>query len=155
MKIVIDSREKNRLEFKVDGVEESIECLNVGDYSAYINGLLDSTVIERKEISDLFNSFTNNYDAERSKITRAKELGLKYILAIECSWSEIRKGHSYWKDGQVHESKKSGLAMVRQLLSISTKYGVEVHCFQSRSEMKFWILEYFLSKERLLNKKSD
>ena len=75
-------------------------------------------------------------------------LGLKYILAIEGSIFDVRQGHTYRKDGEVHESRKSGMAQVKQLMTITRKDGVEGHYFNNRKEMAFWILEYFLACER-------
>lgn len=146
MKLLIDSQERHPLEFVVtDGVEIVTQSLPVGDYQA--DG--QDVVVERKSISDLFTSFSSNYEAERNKIIRAKTRGLKYILAIEGSIFDIRKGHEYRKDGEIHQSKKSGISQIRQLMTICVKYDIEVHYFSSRQEMAFWILEYFLAYERI------
>ena len=127
--------------------------LSVGDYAALHRAegkdVPDLSVVERKGIGDLFHAFTANYDAERAKILKAKELGLTYILAIEASFTEVLKGHAYWKDGELHESKKSGLAMIRQLMTLQRKYGIQVVFCQSRREMAMWIQEYFLASERV------
>ena len=127
--------------------------LSVGDYAALHRAegkdVPDLSVVERKGIGDLFHAFTANYDAERAKILKAKELGLTYILAIEASFTEVLKGHAYWKDGELHESKKSGLAMIRQLCTVARKYQVEVWFCNGRREMALRILEYFLAAERV------
>ena len=152
MLLLIDSREQAALVFeKVAGVETKVVCLPVGDYGAEINGVREPIVIERKEIGDLFSSFSTGYVRERAKILRAKELGLKYILAIEVTASDVYKGHTYWKNGKEHKSKKSGLAMLRQLMMLMHKYGIEVWYCDGRREMSRRIMEYFLAAERLAN----
>ena len=146
MILLIDTREQNPLEFvATDGVEITRQYLPVGDYSAQGQ----SVVIERKSVSDLFGSFSKNYDAERDKILKAKELGLKYILAIEASATEIRKGHTYWKDGVLRESAKSGISQIKQLMTIQRKYDVTVWFCASRQDMAFLIMEYLLASERI------
>lgn len=110
---------------------------------------MDSTVIERKSIGDLFHSFTHEYVNEKEKIFRAKDLGLNYILAVESPALDVRKGHSYWKGGEEHQVKKDGLSQVRQILTISRKYSVPVWWCSGRLEMAFLIQEYFLAMERI------
>lgn len=150
MKLVVDTREQDPLFFvATEGVEVVRECLPVGDYSAYHDGILDKAVIERKSIADLFGSFTGkNYERERKKIFRAQHLDLKYIIAIEGSALEVRKGHSYWNGEERVESAKSGISMVRQMMTITRKYGVEVWWCANREDMAFRIMEYFLQPER-------
>lgn len=146
MILLIDTREQNPLEFVVtNGVEVVNQALPVGDYGA----VGQMVVIERKSIADLFSSFSKNYEAERAKILKANELGYKYILAIEASALEVRKGHQYWKDGQLHASAKDGLAQIRQLMTISRKYQVDVWFCESRRDMAFRIMEYLLAFERM------
>ena len=153
MKLYVDSREQLPLEFpQTVGVEVVPTTLPLGDYGAFYGERLDPTVIERKSISDLFTSFTSGYEAERAKILKAIVLELSYILAIEATASEILKGHSYWKDGEVHEHQKTGLAMLRQLMTLQRKYGIAVWFCTTRKEMAWRILEYFLAGERLLKK---
>lgn len=151
MKLLVDSREQLPLEFPPTvGVEVVPVALPLGDYSASYGERLDPTVIERKSVSDLFTSFTGGYEAEKAKILKATVLNLTYVLAIEATASEVLKGHSYWKDGEVHESKKSGLAMLRQLMTLQRKYGIAVWFCTTRKEMAWRILEYFLAFERML-----
>lgn len=153
MKLYVDSREQNPLEFpQTVGVEVVPTALPLGDYSAFYGERLDPTVIERKSISDLFTSFTSGYEAERTKILKAAELHRSYILAIEATASEILKGHSYWKGGEVHEHHKTGIAMLRQLMTLQRKYGIAVWFCTTRKEMAWRILEFFLAGERLLKK---
>ena len=146
MKLLVDVQEKHPLEFvETNGVEIEVKSLPVGDYMA--EG--QDYIVERKSVSDLFTSFSSNYDAERSKIIKAQSRNLRYILAIESSATEIRKGHSYWKDGEIKESAKSGISQIKQLMTIARKYGVEVWFCDGRKDMAFRIMEYFLAGERV------
>lgn len=147
MVIITDSREQAALEFTpVAGVEYRVACLPVGDYG--VDG--DTTVIERKSVADLWNSYTGeNYERERDKFRRAKELGLKFILAIEATCFDIRRGHSYFKGGEEIISKKDGMAMLRQLFTIMRKYDVTVWFCNGKQEMAFMVQEYFLARERV------
>jgi hypothetical protein len=156
MKLIIDTREQNELTFvSVVGVEVCRETMNVGDYTArHSDGSMDTTVIERKSVSDLYGSFTANYDAERAKILRAKDQGLKYVLGIEASILDVRKGHSYWNGEEMVTAKKDGLSMVKQLMTIARKYHVEIHYFNGPKEMAFWTMQYFLARDRALEKPS-
>lgn len=154
-KLIVDTREKEALKFgEVTGVEIVRGTLSVGDYGAVHVGesgeeRSDEAVVERKSVADLFNSFTARYDEERAKIIRAKEAGLQYILAIEAPILEVRKGHSYWKDGQMHEARKDGLSMIRQISTIERKYGVTAWYCMGRADMAFRIVEFFLARERV------
>lgn len=156
MEILMDTREQNCLTFQfVDGVNVKSECLKVGDYTArHKDGTMDSAVVERKNISDLYSSFTGeNYEREKAKISRAKEAGLRYILAIESPALEVRKGHRYRKDGEWHEVKKSGIAQVRQIMTLLRRGDFdEVWWCRDRTEMAFLIQEYFLAAERIREK---
>lgn len=157
MYLYIDTREQQSLapEFpKMEAVTIIQKALPVGDYGAghLVKGVVqeDGAIIERKSVPDLFTSFTGErYEAERDKVLRAKALGLKYILAIESSFTELLKGHAYWKDGELHESRKTGIAMIRQLCTMSRKYGMDVWFCTSRREMAMRIQEYFISYERV------
>ena len=131
------------------GVEVARKTLQVGDYGAEHASGPDLTVIERKGMGDLFNSYTGGYEQERNKIIKAANLGLTFILAIEASATEVLKGHTYWDGEQRREHRKTGLAMFRQLCTINRKYGVQVWFCTSRTEMAWRILEYFLAQERL------
>ena len=152
MQIIIDTREQEALTFQmIDGVSVKSECLKVGDYAArHKDGQMDSTVIERKSIGDLFSSFTgDNYDREKEKIKRAKELGIRLVLAVESPAIEVRKGHKYWKDGEWHEVQKTGISQVRQIMTLLRRGDfAEVWWCASRTDMAFQIQEYFLTAER-------
>ena len=150
MILLIDSLEQEKLEFpKTLGVTVATTRLDVGDYTAMHGEVRDTAIVERKSCSDLFTSFAGGYEAEKAKLLKAQELHLTYILAIEAPFLEVLKGHTYWKAGEVHEAKKSGLAQIRQLMTWQRKYGVQVWYCQNRREMALRVLEYFLAQERV------
>ena len=155
MRLVIDTREQRALTFpEVNGIEIVREALLAGDYGAVHETktgywVPDPTLFERKELGDLFKSFTQEYEREKEKWQRAQQAHYFYSLVIEGTVTDILNGHQYWKGGTVHESRKSGLAMLRQLCTVQRKYGVVVQFFQSRREMAWYILEYFRSQERI------
>lgn len=123
--------------------------LETGDYAVRINGEIAPVRIERKSISDLFSSFSgDNYRREKEKIERAKVSDIRYILAIEGSCSDVRKGASYYKGGQLHQVKKDGLSQVRQIETISMRYGVEVRYCAGREDMAFMVQEILMAYVR-------
>ena len=146
IQLVIDTREKKPLSF--DGIETIVEGLNVGDYALKVNGKLGNIRVERKNSADLFSSFTHKYDSEKGKILRAKEAGLDYVLAIEATALTIQRGYRYWKDGELYEVEKTGIAQVRQIFTIEQRYGIKVWWCAGREEMAFMIKEYLITKTR-------
>ena len=151
MKIIIDTREQEPLEFpNVVGASYERACLAVGDYGClHDDGEEDKCVVERKSVADLFNSYSRRYDDERAKILKAKELGKFFILAIERPILEVRGGCRWMRGGQIFESKKSGRSMVKQIMTVSRKYDVPVWFCESREAMAYRIFEYFKAHERL------
>ena len=146
MVIITDTREQAPLEFnKTEGVEFKRGTLPVGDYTA--EG--QQVVFERKSCGDLFSSYGKGYERERTKILKAKELGLKFILAIEDTCFNIRRGYSYRKDGEEIQSKVDGYSMIKKLFTIQRKYEIQCWFCPSRKEMAHMILEYFLAYERV------
>jgi len=147
--IIIDTDEKLPLEFPSREIITVREALGTGDYAIKIEDKLAPIRIERKSIGDLFSSFCGDaYRREKEKIERSKKIGARYVLAIEGSCSDVRKGYSYFKQGAWNHSKKDGLTMIRQLMRISQKYHVPVHYFNGRDDMAFWIQECLLTEVR-------
>src|SRR3990167_1614145 len=143
------------LEFHpVKDVEVLRQTLLIGDYTARhtIHGreVPDACVVERKGLGDLFTSFTSGYEREKAKWTKAHQLGLHYILAIEGTVTDVLQGNHYWKAGEMQESRKTGLAQLRQLCTLSLKYQVQTWFFSSRKEMAMYLIEFFLASGRLL-----
>lgn len=162
MRIIQDTREQNGLLSlfpKMDGVTVEIGTLPIGDYSCrhQFNGreIPDPFVCERKSIADCFTSFSGNYEKEKAKWTKAHQFGLHYILMLEGSVTDILQGNRYWKAGEAQESRKSGLAQLRQLLTISIKYQVQLWFSSSRREMATHLVEFYLASGRWLQRQAD
>ena len=137
----IDGREQQPLAFPV-GITTSRVTLPVGDYTATWAGERAPWVIERKALGDLFGSYASGYEKERAKFLKAADLGITFHLAIEASLTEVRRGHTYWAKGESHSPRKDGVAQVRQLMTITHRYGVPIHFFAGRLEMAWWVLEF-------------
>jgi ERCC4-type nuclease len=93
--IVVDTREQNPFEFSrfgswFDGVER--KALALGDYS--IVGLENLCVVERKELSDLVQSFT----VERAIFVRRLRLMAEYrhrLLVISAALSQVKSRYDH------------------------------------------------------------
>ena len=159
--LITDTREKLPLTFpSVSGVRYRTETMKTGDYTAVheIHGkeVYDNTICERKSIADCFNSFVgDNYRREKEKWERTQQLNLHYILAIEGTVTDVLQGNRYWKAGEMQESRKTGLAQLRQLCTISLKYQVQTWFFSSRKEMAFYLVEFFLASGRWLQHQKE
>lgn len=156
MQLLVDTREKAILDFpKINGLEIKKECLLSGDYGfRHSNGEMDKSLIERKSTADLYHSFTHEYENEKEKMVRARQAGFRYILAIEAPSTEVMLGHSYMKKGIEHQVRKSGMAQVRQIMTLHKRGDLdEVWWCKDRTEMAFLIQEYFLAQVRINEKK--
>lgn len=143
--LITDSREQDKLVFpKTEGIAHRESGLTVGDYGALVHGEALKVVVERKSIPDIFSSFSSGYEAEKNKILKAKALGIKYIIAIEGTVLRVLRGHTYWNGKEDITHPKSGIAQLRQLLTISIKYQTEIWYCSTREEMALRIQEYFL-----------
>ena len=156
MVILCDSREQASLMLdfpKQEGVTVERRGLPVGDYASLHTwkgqAVLDPAIVERKGVGDLFRSFTAEYDQEKAKLLKAQAWGLTYILAVEASATEVLKGNTYWSGGELRESQKSGVAMLRQLFSLCRRHGVVLWFCSSRTEMAWRIQEFYLAWERM------
>ena len=163
MRIIQDSREQNgimNLFPKVEGVTVEIGTLPVGDYAArhLIEGreIPDMHCVERKAVGDLYTSMASGYEREKAKWTKAQQLGLRYILAIEGTISEILHADSYvGEGGERIVRRKDGLAQIRQLCTLQIKYGITVMFCSSRKEMAFYLMEFFLASGRWLQRQQE
>lgn len=112
-------------------------------------------MVERKGKSDCFSSFSgDNYRREKEKIERAKELGWRYILVVEATASEIRKGCQYYRGGQWHQVQKDGLSQLRQLLTISERYKIELSLCNGKEDAAMFTQELLYSYVRNYQKES-
>ena len=135
MKLFVDSREQNPLEFKVGGeVSEIIKTkLPYGDY---FGGWEDKSgqfvdffpiSFERKGLGDLFGTLGSGMERFRREIARAKEDGFKLIIIIEGCRREVELGYKH--------STKSGESVVKTLDTLYVKHDVDHIFCNDRSDM--------------------
>lgn len=79
MIIIIDTREQKPLEF--EGYETIRAKLDEGDYN--IEKLIPYLVIERKSLSDFYNSITNDHERFKKEILRSKEKDKMFFIFLE------------------------------------------------------------------------
>jgi len=152
----VDTREQAPLSFPMTDLKVERGTLETGDYAVKISDGLAPVRIERKSLSDLFSSFNgDNYRREKEKLERARNGGLRYIIAIESSCSEIRRGFRYYKSGAWHQVQKDGLSQVRQIETISMKYGVEIRYCAGRDDMAFMVQEILMAYVRNYSKQPN
>ena len=112
---VVDTREQIPLSFRrfkgwFAGVE--MRALSLGDYS--VSGMEDACVVERKDLSDLVNSFTVNRPVFVKRLRRLSELPHS-LLVITAPLSQIKSAYPYGRvsPNQVTQSLIAVLAGLR------------------------------------------
>lgn len=148
VQIIIDSRETLPLTMPSRELETVIETLDTGDYGIRINGELQPIRLERKS-DDVWTSFSGDaYRREREKIMRAKDVGADYMIVVDKTLSDLRKGHFYMKDGAWRQSKRDPLGLIRTLMTIRSKYGVGILFCNGAMELGFAVQEVLLAYVR-------
>ena len=140
--MVQDSREQLELDFTGIEAVEKVEktALSYGDYTAIIHEKPVPIVFERKGISDLFGTMTSGYERYKKEMKRAKDDGVKLILIIEGSYSEV------W-DGIKH-SAFSGESMMKKLAMMYVRHDQEYIFCESRRVMARRIADVYSAIER-------
>jgi len=123
--ILIDSREQRPLEFN----------------HPYKDGFRPPIVFERKSIPDLFGTMGKGYKRFRREIDRALEMDVKLVILVEGGMSRVLKGHRH--------SQMAGISILRKMLTLWIKYGLDFHFLKDRDEMALFISEYFCSIGRM------
>lgn len=127
-----------------------------GDYGVKIEGVLAPVTVERKSHADCFASFSgDNYRREKEKIARAKQLGWRYVLVVESTASKIRQGCRYYKGGEWHDVQKDGLSQLKQLLTISQRYQIELALCDGRDDATIFTQELLMTYVRNWEKKVE
>jgi len=146
VKILIDTREQNPLEFKdvrYPYVTDTVRMtLGVGDYGCqYEDGWVAPVVFERKSIPDLFGTLGKGHERFKKEIARSKRDNIKLILIIEGSFSKVMKGYG--------RSSLKGTSVIKTIMTFWVKYNlIPVFC-KDRTEMKDYIYNYFCAIGRL------
>ena len=151
MKILVDTREQNPLEFSHSIITEvRMVKLNVGDYGVmFEDGHTPSVFFERKSLPDLFGTMGKGYVRFKREIIRVQETKSTLIIIIEGSLTKVLKGVSY--------SRMEGISIVRKLFTIWIRYGIGFVCCKDRDEMSRYITEFYYSmgKEYIRRAKNE
>jgi len=142
MKIIVDTREQQSLEFNHHYITQVIrrKC-EVGDYGCQLEDGHEAPIyFERKSISDLFSTLSQNYKRFKKEIIRAKKGKQILVIIIEGSLTRIIKG--------VDESQRSGDEILQQLFTIMFRHKVPFVCCNNREESSRYIIETFLAYGR-------
>jgi ERCC4-type nuclease len=113
--VVIDTREQIPFSFRrfkgwFAGVED--RALPLGDYS--VAGMEDTCVVERKDLSDLISSFTNNREVFVKRLRRMSRLPYS-LLVITAPLSQIKSNYPFGRvsPNQITQSLIAVLAGLR------------------------------------------
>lgn len=138
MIILIDTREQKPLEFTQDTYleYEQVATLIAGDYSAiYKDNHQCPVIFERKSLTDLFGTMGKGYKRFKKSIERAKKHNIQLSIVIEGSLKKTLAGLEY--------STLEGISIIRKLITLRIRYGVEHHFFNTRQDMTLYIQEFF------------
>lgn len=146
-----DTREQKPLDFSgIEGVEKvETMTLSYGDYSGIVHGRPVKILFARKSFSDLWGTFstTDGHRRFKAEMLRAKEQGVKLILIIEGTYTDVWNGFE--------RSAYDGGSMLKKLATLYTKYDLEYIFCESRRVMSRRIADTFLAIERNYNIKDN
>lgn len=149
MKIIIDTREQAPLEFEHEYITGVVRRkLDFGDYACeFEDGHVPSVYFERKSVVDLFGTTGKGYERFKREIIRAKQSGALLFLIIEDTIGSVKKGTKY--------SKRSGEAVVAQLMTLFTKYNLfPIYC-SGRDECSMWITELYIAIGKMYSQSKE
>ena len=146
--IIQDSREQKPLDWSgIEGIEKvEVMALSYGDYSAIVHGKSVPVLFARKGFSDLWGTMTNteNYARFKKEMERAKKDGMKLILIIEGSYSDVWNGFD--------RSAFTGQSMLKKLAMLFVRYDLDYIFCESRRVMSRRISDVYLAIERNYSK---
>ena len=119
-----------------------VMTLSYGDYSGIVHGRPAPILFARKGFSDLWGTMTSKDGHKRFKaeMERARTDGMKLVLIIEGSYSDVHAGFE--------RSAYDGVSMLKKLATLYVKYGLEYIFCESRRVMSRRICDTFLAIER-------
>lgn len=142
MLILQDTREQKKLFNKHDKIEFLNIKLNVGDYTTLELG--NKVVIDRKEPGDLYKTLIQDHDRFRREIMLSKELGVELHIFVECPFETfIRKRWS--SKSQELQTPEGTLRKIVE--TMSQKYRLYFHWFETREVMKQQLIKFLEEKE--------
>ena len=140
-KIICDTRERLPLWKNKDII---VRKLDAGDYSIegtdpVTNKPYEEIIgLERKSIADAYGTFGRGHDRFKRELERAKDFAY-FAIVIEGSYSRVLD-----KDFPMsHKVFMKGESLVKIASMLEVKYGVPVHYFVNRLELKKWIITTF------------
>lgn len=116
--------------------------MSYGDYSGVVHGKKVPISFCRKAFSDLWGTFstTDGHRRFKAEMERAKLDGMKLILIIEGSYTDVWNGFE--------RSQYDGGSMLKKLATLYLKYDLEYIFCESRRVMARRIADTFLACER-------
>lgn len=149
MILVCDTREQKMLDFSgIEGIEKIEELgLSYGDYSAIVHECPVPIIFERKAFGDLWGTMTSGHDRFKREMQRAKDDGIKLILMIEGTYSDVWNGFD--------KSSYDGQSMLKKLAMMYVRYDLEYVFCESRRVMARRIADTFLAVERNWTKENS
>lgn len=142
IKIIVDTREQEPLEFK----DIEIKKLEVGDYS--IAGYESKIAIERKSAIDIFGTLGKGHKRFKKELERAKDYDY-FGIYIEDSFENIY--NKTFKNA--HFSSMQGYVIIAILNTLKIKYNIDVVFCNDRHNMKIQINELFKTYLKIKNPK--
>ena len=140
MRIVIDSREKQPLDFSLyPDVEVAIGTLQAGDYS--IMGFTAEIAIERKSVNDLIGFLTHDRDRFKHELERLRGYR-SALVVVEAPFDAIRRGQ--------YHSRMNPDAAVESIFSMMQQYRIPFYFADNRADgafAAFSFLRHFLRHE--------
>lgn len=121
-------------------------CLSYGDYSGIVHEKAVPILFCRKGFSDLWGTFstTDGHRRFKNELERAKSDGMKLVLIIEGSYTDVWNGFE--------RSQFDGPSMLKKLATLYTKYDLEYIFCESRRVMARRIADTFYAIERNFKK---
>ena len=123
--VMVDSREQAPYLFK----NSVVGTIPLGDYS--ISGMQGEIAIERKSLSDLFGTLGGGHARFKNELMQAQDLDY-FAIVIDGTLDQIQK-----KDfPKSYMCKVLGYVIIKQLFSITVRYGVPIFFAADRKEGK-------------------
>lgn len=140
MLILIDSREKLPLEFKIIGNVSKVEVIGLpfGDYTAMLeDGTQVPICFDRKTLEDLYSTLTSGIDRFKREIEKSKRCNFLLYLIIEGTLSDIENGN-----GATYSSIEPQ-SLIKTIFTLMVKYDINPIFCKNREEMVRFMIYCF------------
>jgi len=138
MKIVIDTREQEPLVFRKSKYVEGtvVKTLKTGDYS--IEGHENRIAFERKSLSDLYGTVGKGHKRFQKELERARNMDYFAVIVEAPFHAALVKDFP-----EAKYTRLRGDVVIKILMTIKMKYGVDVIFAQDRGEASTIIRHIF------------